>query len=183
MAHNLNSSLLSVNDRYSTILRALHWLVLLAVVVAVASILTEDIFPKGSAGRIFLRSTHYLAGVTVLILMTFRIFARSLSSAPTALPGAPWMQKSASAMHVFLYALMLAMPITGLGIVLLSGKPIDIYGLGFLSPFEANRALSRTIKEVHETGGTLVYIAVGMHAAAALWHQFILRDKIFNRVL
>jgi cytochrome b561 len=78
---------------------------------------------------------------------------------------------------------MLAMPIVGIASVLLSGKPIDIYGYVLVSPFEMNTGLSRSLKNIHETGATFVYILVGLHAAAALWHQFVLKDNIFKRVL
>lgn len=93
------------------------------------------------------------------------------------------MQLSAKFAHVALYGLMLAMPILGITSVMLGGKPIDIYGLVITSPFEMNRALSRSLKNIHEIGATFVYILVGVHAAAALWHQFILKDHIFKRIL
>jgi cytochrome b561 len=46
-----------------------------------------------------------------------------------------------------------------------------------------DRALSSALKEIHEIGATFVYILVGLHAAAALWHQFVLKDNIFKRIL
>jgi cytochrome b561 len=179
----LTSRSLASEQRYSGIIRSLHWLVLLAVVLAVLTIELQDIYAKGTPGRLFLRTTHYAAGFSVLILMTIRLFTRSVLSAPAPIHGAPWMQKSAQLTHLALYGLMIAMPLVGMALVLLAGKPIDLYGFVLVPPFAMNRDLSHTLKEIHETGATFVYILVGIHAAAALWHQFVLKDNIFKRIL
>ncbi len=182
MKNSINGSL-SSEQRYNAVLRVLHWLVFLAVVMAVVTIELHETYPKGTPGRLFFRTTHFVAGFSVLVLMTIRLLARSLVKAPAPVPGAPWMQKSAHLIHYALYALMLAMPIFGIASVLLAGIPVDIYGFVLVPPFEMDRALSLSLKNIHETGATFVYILVGLHAAAALWHQFVLKDNIFKRIL
>jgi cytochrome b561 len=174
---------LSSNARYATSLRVLHWLVFLAAALAILTIELQDLYAKGTPGRLFMRTTHYAAGFSVLVLMTVRLLTRFSVDAPAPVPGAPWSQISARLAHLALYGLMLAMPIVGIASVLLAGKPIDIYGYVLVSPFEMNTILSRSLKNIHETGATFVYILVGLHAAAALWHQFVLKDNIFKRVL
>ena len=42
--------------------------------------------------------------------------------------------------------------------------------------------LGRSIKEIHEAGANLVFAAVGLHAVAALWHQFIVKDGLLLRM-
>ena len=42
--------------------------------------------------------------------------------------------------------------------------------------------LGRNLKQIHEFGANLVFIAVGLHAAAALWHQFVLKDGLMQRM-
>ncbi len=182
MKNSMNSSLAS-DQRYNAVLRTLHWLVLLAVVLAVLTIELQDIYAKGTPGRLFLRTSHYAAGFSVLVLMTLRLLTRGLSHAPAPVPGARWMQTSARLTHLALYGLMIAMPILGIASVLLAGKPVDLYGFVLVPPFGADAVLSRSLKNIHETGATFVYILVGLHAAAALWHQFVLKDNIFRRVL
>lgn len=173
----------SHDERYNGALRVLHWLVFLAVVLAILTIELQDIYAKGTPGRLFMRTTHYVAGFSVLVLMTIRIFTRVVVSTPAPVPGAAWIQISARLAHLALYGLILAMPLVGIAAVMLAGKPIDLYGFTLVSPFEMNSSLSRSLKNIHETGATLVYILVGLHAAAALWHQFVLKDNIFKRVL
>lgn len=129
-----------------------------------------------------LRSSHYLAGLLVLLMMTARFFIRVSTEAPNPVAGAPWIQTGAHLAHIGLYGLMLAMPLVGLGSVLFSGKPLIIYDFSMISPFEPDLTLSRALKEIHETGSTFAYIAIGLHAAATLWHQFVLKDNILKRM-
>ena len=77
MKNSMNSSLAS-DQRYNAVLRTLHWLVLLAVVLAVLTIQLQDIYAKGTPGRLFLRASHYAAGFSVLVLMTLRLLTRAL---------------------------------------------------------------------------------------------------------
>jgi cytochrome b561 len=37
--------------------------------------------------------------------------------------------------------------------------------------------------EMHEVFGNLLLVAIGLHVAAALWHQFALRDGTLSRML
>ncbi len=39
------------------------------------------------------------------------------------------------------------------------------------------------VKEIHETGGTVSYLFIGMHAAAALFHHYFVRDNTLLRML
>ena len=180
---NSASGTLSSDQRYNGLIRVLHWLVLLAVVLAILTMEFEDIYAKGTPGRLFIRSTHYAAGFSVLVLMTIRLLARSVLSAPSPVPGTPWMQKIAHLTHLALYGLIIAMPIFGIASVLLAGRPIDLYDFIMVSPFAMDRGLSSFFKDLHEIGATFIYILVGLHAAAALWHQFVLKDNIFKRIL
>jgi cytochrome b561 len=39
------------------------------------------------------------------------------------------------------------------------------------------------LEDVHEALATAAYWLVGLHAAAALWHHFVLRDATLRRML
>lgn len=38
-------------------------------------------------------------------------------------------------------------------------------------------------EEIHEAGGTVGYVLVGLHAAAALFHHYVMRDNTLRRML
>ena len=169
--------------KYSFTMRALHWLVALAVLIAVVAIEIMDFFPKGSAERATLFIVHQTAGLSVLALMVLRLLARVATQAPPPVPGTPLVQLAARLTHGALYVLMVGMPVLGLLALAWGGKPIQPFGLNLPLALTQDKTLAHWSKEIHESGATLVYIAVGLHAAAALWHEFILKDRLLRRML
>ncbi|TXD56807.1 cytochrome b [Ralstonia sp. TCR112] len=169
--------------KYSPTMRALHWLVALAVLIAVVAIEIMDFFPKGSAERATLFIVHQTAGLSVLALMVLRLLARVATQAPPPVPGTPLVQLAARLTHGALYVLMVGMPVLGLLALAWGGKPIQPFGLNLPLALTQDKTLAHWSKEIHESGATLVYIAVGLHAAAALWHEFILKDRLLRRML
>jgi cytochrome b561 len=169
--------------KYSFTMRALHWLVVLAVLIAVVAIEIMDFFPKGSAERATLFIVHQTAGLSVLALMVLRLLARVATQAPPPVPGTPLVQLAARLTHGALYVLMVGMPVLGLLALAWGGKPIQPFELNLPLALTQDKTLAHWSKEIHESGATLVYIAVGLHAAAALWHEFILKDRLLRRML
>jgi cytochrome b561 len=49
------------------------------------------------------------------------------------------------------------------------------------SPF--GMELGEWPEELHQGLGTAFYAVIGLHAAAALWHQFLRRDPVLRRML
>jgi cytochrome b561 len=64
-----------------------------------------------------------------------------------------------------------------------AGKPIPFFGLELPPLIGENKELAKTIKEVHETGGTVGYYLIGLHTAAALFHHYLVRDNTLRRML
>jgi hypothetical protein len=56
---------LTFQPRYSLAMRALHWLVFLGAVVAVAAVEFRDVFPKGSTERAAMMAIHESAGIDI----------------------------------------------------------------------------------------------------------------------
>ncbi|MBM3556088.1 MAG: cytochrome b, partial [Alphaproteobacteria bacterium] len=78
---------------------------------------------------------------------------------------------------------MIAVPLTGVGMVWAKGKTIAPFGLFVLHPpFAANRALAKRIEGLHEIlAWSLALLVVG-HVGVALWHHFVLRDGLLDRM-
>ena len=174
---------MSSEQKYSPVIRSLHWLVFLAALIAVVTIDIHDLFPKGSAMRDALFTIHQTAGLSVLPLMVLRLFARLGTEVPAAIPGPKLLERAARAMHLVLYVVMLGMPILGALALAWDGKAIQPFGLDWPVPLAPDKALADLAKEVHESGATLVYIFVGLHAVAALWHAVVLKDRLLRRMI
>ena len=50
-------------------------------------------------------------------------------------------------------------------------------------PFASDRALARSVKDVHEVTANALAIIAALHAAAALVHHWVLRDRTLLRML
>lgn len=175
--------MINPEPRYSLAMRALHWLVFLGALIAVAAIEVLDFFPKGSSARSTLFVIHQSAGLSVFVLMVLRLLARLSTHAPTPVPGPKLLQRTAGITHGILYLLMFAMPVLGVLALALGGKPVEVFGMTLPVFLTEHDALAHLAKDIHESGATFVYIFVGLHAAAALWHEFVMKDGVLRRML
>jgi cytochrome b561 len=174
----------NTTSRYGALSRGLHWLMLLLFVAVYASIELREVFEKGSEARDALKAWHFMLGMLVLVLVWPRIAARFSGPTPEISPKPPAMQEMASKLlHVALYAFMIVMPLLGWAVLSAGGKHIPFFGLELPPLMGADKALAKSLKEVHETIGDVGYFLIGVHAAAALYHHFIVHDNTLLRML
>ena len=171
--------------RYGTYVIALHWLMLVLLVAVYASMELRGLAPKGSELRANLKTLHFSLGLGVLALVMVRLGARwSAGAAPTiAPPVAAWSTLLARLMHFALYAFMVTMPILGWLVLSAAAKPVNLFGWPLPMLIGANEALSHSLKDVHEALATAGYVLIGLHAAAALLHHYVIHDNTLVRML
>jgi superoxide oxidase len=78
---------------------------------------------------------------------------------------------------------MLAMPLAGWTILSASGAVIPFFGLELPALVGQSKPLAAQIKELHETVGTIGYFLIGLHAAAALFHHYLIKDNTLLRMI
>lgn len=172
-------------NRYGSLSIGLHWLMLLLLIAVYAMINLHDLAPKGSELRAELKVWHFMLGLCVLALVLVRLVTRLRSgTAPGITPPIPRWQKSlAQTMHITLYVFMLCMPVLGWLAVSAKGDPIFFFGLQLPALIGHDKALYDSLKEIHKTIGTIGYYLIGLHAAAALIHHYVIRDNTLLRIL
>lgn len=169
--------------RYSSLSILLHWGMLLLITAVYACILLREYYPKGSDLREGLKMWHFMLGLSVLLLVIIRIIARLLTTKPPIYPEPPaWQMMLAKVIHLALYAFMLAMPIAGWLILSSADKTIPFFGLELFPLIAPDKALSEQIEELHETFGTVGYFLIGLHAFAALFHHYWVKDDTLRRM-
>ncbi len=157
-------------------------LVLIAAVYACMEL--RGYFPRGSALRNGLKTWHFMLGLSVLLLVIVRVVFRLTSVTPPIQPAPPrWQTILSKALHLTLYAFMLAMPILGWLTLSAEGKAIPFFFGQLPALVNASKAVASWAKELHETGGTVGYFLIGLHAAAALFHHYVVRDNTLRRML
>ncbi|MEO8125094.1 MAG: cytochrome b [Burkholderiales bacterium] len=175
----------NTTDRYGSLSIGMHWLMLLLLIGVYVAINLQDLAPKGSALRADLKTWHFVLGMSVLVLVAVRLATRLFSGpAPQIKPGpSVWPQRLAEGMHVALYVFMLGMPLLGWFAVSAKGNPITFYGLQLPLLIGQDKDLYKSLKDIHETIGTVGYYLIGLHAAAALFHHYVMRDTTLLRML
>jgi cytochrome b561 len=172
------------NPRYHVLSILLHWLMVVLLIAVYSSMTLHGLYEKGTAMRNGLKQAHFMLGLLVFALVWVRIGMRMLFPAPPIQPEpASWMHLAAKLGHLALYGLMIAMPIAGWLILSGEGKAIPFFGLELPALIEPNKALAKNIEEVHETIGELGYFLIGIHAVAALFHHYFLKDNTLRRML
>lgn len=140
-------------------------------------------FPKGSEIRDGMKALHFMLGLTVLFLVIGRIAIRVLTTMPPIQPAPPaWQSILAKATHLALYALMLGMPIAGWLVLSAEGEPIPFFGLELPPLVGLNEPLADLAGELHETFGKIGYFLIGLHAFAALFHHYVMKDNSLRRI-
>jgi cytochrome b561 len=171
-------------SRYGSLSIALHWVMLLLIAAVYACIELRGNFPKGGDIREGLKTWHFMLGLSVLVLVALRAATHFIGEEPGIRPDPPkWQSLFAKAVHVALYALMFAMPLLGWLTLSAQGKIVPFFGLQLPPLVGENKSIADWAKEVHETCGTIGYFLIGLHAAAALFHHYVVRDDTLRRML
>lgn len=168
--------------RYALASIILHWLMLVLIVGVYATIELREFWPRGSATREAFKTWHFMLGLSVFGLVWVRIAARLIWAAPPPGNGPAWRNGVAAATHLALYVLMIAMPVAGWLILSAEGETIPFFGFELPPLVSADDALAEQVEEFHELGGTIGYWLIGLHAAASLFHHYILKDRIMARM-
>lgn len=128
---------------------------------------------------------HISLGLVLLLLMSVRIFWRLINPQPVPLPTYTRSTRLLSgAMKYLLYIFIIAVISTGYLVTTAEGKPASMFGLvDFpiivqLGPDGVDRAGS-----LHELLAWGIVILALLHAAAALRHHFMIRDRTLVRMI
>jgi cytochrome b561 len=168
---------------YGRVAQGLHWVT--AILVLVAFLIGEGgpeqrVYSAERASRLML---HESLGLAVLIIVVIRLAWRLFDRAPDDPPMPGWMTRSAAATHWALYLLLLAVPLTAIIGAWSEGHALTTY-LGPIGPwFGWSHDFGARIAELHTWLGDAILWLAGFHAAAALLHHFVLKDRVLVSML
>lgn len=171
-------------DRWGAISQLLHWTTVVLIVAMAWIGLRMGGMPNGP-DKIATYALHKSIGLTILALVIVRICWRLYAGAPAPVAGTPrWQHAIASLTHLGIYALLLAMPISGWVVNSSAGFPLQWFGL-FNLPAIAGRdqALHEQAANMHEWLFWAMVVLVVAHAGAAFYHHLFQRDATLARML
>ena len=169
----------STPQRYGAVAIGIHWLTAVLIVGQFAGGVGASL--ADPQGKIAILRFHAPLGVAIGVLTVLRIvwwvvFDRK----PQDVVGSSRAQiVAAKAVHGLLYLTILALAVSGMTLMVLSGAGQVIFGDGARSlpdfttfgPFYGHAAMA-----------ILLLVLFAAHVAAALYHQFVRRDAILSRM-
>lgn len=172
--------------RYTGTAIALHWTMAALIVAGFAVGFTMVDLPF-SPKKLAAYSYHKWIGVTVFALACARLVWRLTHRAPPLPAALPrWQAAASGAVHLLLYALMFAIPLTGWLFSSAAGVPTVPFGVAALQLpdlIERNKETADLLRFVHRCLNYSLAALVGLHAAAALGHRLIDDHGILGRML
>ncbi|HYM02308.1 MAG TPA: cytochrome b [Stellaceae bacterium] len=169
---------------YDAVHKLFHWLVfvLVAVQFTIGWRMPEihrDTKPDGAI------AWHLAVGATILAVAALRLAWRLYRPVPLLRDGVPpWEQRIAAWTHGLLYVLLFAMLLLGWANASARGYPAPVLGLIPLPGIapEGSR-LGMRAGDLHALLSWALLGLIGLHVAAALYHRFIRRDRVMQRML
>ena len=166
-------------SRYQPALVALHWLLALMIIgLLCLGFFVLANMPNSDPKKLDILVWHMSGGMFVFVLMIVRVIIRRWSARPAiAATGSPRLDRLASIAHSGFYVIVFLMIATGWttgwlisGVFQPNGEPLpDSFAV--FPTFQAHAALA-----------TLLAVLIAAHIAAALYHQFVLKDGLFRRM-
>lgn len=158
---------MKVSSGYSGLQILLHWGILLLIAVnwliSDGMAIAFDAHTGGTAYAFYPANIHIYVGLAILALVILRLIIRVMHGAPAeSLSGGSLLATAGRLGHLALYALLIIVP--GLGAVAWYLRIDPAGGLHVLTM-------------------NIMLILIGVHAAAALFHQYVLKDGLLKRMM
>ncbi len=168
---------------YNPGLRFLHWLMAALIFVALPLGVWASLMPRGET-RAEILVIHKSIGMTVLCLVALRIVWRLIVGAPAyAEPLGRLTHAAARSAHIALYALMIAMPVSGYVLSAAGVAKISWFGLfSFPLLLPKNEALRLAGSWAHFVFAWMIAFVLAAHLGAVVWHAAIKRDSVLTRM-
>jgi cytochrome b561 len=167
-------------DRFSNLQRILHWLMAIMVLTMlfIGVAMVSTLKPR----FLTLIAIHKPLGIAILVLAVIRLGVRWRLGVPPLPADLPRVQALAAKLsHLVLYALMIAMPLVGWGMLSAGGYPVVLIGSFHLPQIlPHDDQLHAILRATHTLLAYTLFAVILLHVGAALFHASIRRDGVFR---
>jgi cytochrome b561 len=172
----------ATRTRYDKVSIALHWTTAALVLLNFASAELWGLFARPT--HRLLVTMHMSLGIILSVVVVVRIVWRLLPGHQVEPATQGWDERLSKAVQFLLYLLLVVQSVLGYIVRWSEGEAMSFFGLLIPAPFAPmSRATHHQLMGWHDkVGWAIVVIAVG-HGAAALYHHFVLRDRVLVRML
>lgn len=168
--------------RYDDFAITLHWLTVVLVLAQFALSQTWGFFPRPT--RHLMIVTHMSFGITLGAVVLLRIIWRETPGHRVRPAVVGWVELASRAVHWLLYLLLVTEAVLGFTLRWSGNEAMSFFGLQIPPPFAPfSKPAHEAVGIAHNyVGWTIILLAAG-HAAAALYHHFVLHDTVLLRML
>jgi len=173
----------NTSNTYGSISRLFHWIIgIMIIIMLCVGFYMTDLAPSDQKWEIY--GMHKATGVILLVLVILRMSWRLINIIPDLPNTMPTLHSVGYKLGVKLqYLFMFLMPSSGILMSLFAGKDIPIYGIFTIKAFEANKDLSTVCHTIHEYSSIALACAIGLHVSMALYHHFVVKDRLLMRMI
>jgi cytochrome b561 len=168
---------------YSFASRSFHWLTALLVLAAyILSIGGPEarVFADGNKGLLTL---HESLGLAIFVTTLLRLAHRRWARPPDRVSMPVWIHQAALATRLLLYFLLVFLPLGHRRQLDRRALAKLLFGrLNCIALGDISGAWTVNI-ELHKLAGDAIMWLAGVHATAALFHHFILKDNVLRSML
>lgn len=169
--------------RYSHGAATFHWLTVVLVLAQIYVGFRFGDLPRGSAARTDLFTIHKTLGAAILIITLLRLGYRLINPPPPYPTDMPrWDRFIAAWSHRLVYALLIALPLTGLIAVSERAKSGWVDLLWGLQLPALPIGDGEMFGDVHQILVYTTIVLLVLHLSAAIYHHFIVRDAASGRM-
>jgi len=161
----------------------LHWVSVVLVLAMFASAWLHALAEaRQSDFTPVLLQIHRSFGVTIWVVTALRLAWRLTNASLPSFPAhmTKLHRATVKLSEYGLYALLLGQPATGLLATVFSGRPFALFFWGISPLMPRHEMLRAAFLLSHEIGAWALAALVVSHAAAALFHHFVLRDDVLE---
>ena len=168
-------------QRYPASLRLLHWTVALLVLATwplgiVIKFIRDDV-------KLSFYLIHESLGFLLLWIMLARVIVRLTSRVPDAV-STGLSAFAAEAVHRFLYAFLVIMPVSGFLATNAHGFPLTWFGfIPIWSPIGKDPSAAPWLSTIHTWSAWILLAFIALHLAGVLFHHVVRRDNTLFRML
>jgi cytochrome b561 len=172
------------NADYTNMAKSLHWLILALLIVQYTLAWTMPHLRRNTQPDTLI-ILHFSIGMVILAVAVVRLAWRLIQGEPESEDGLPpWQVQSGRITHWLLYVLLFALPILGWINASWRGLPVTLFGWEFPKLIAGHAPGWGWTGDVHSLLANYALLGlVGLHVAAALYHYFVRRDRVLQRML
>ncbi len=187
----------NTSQNYGSIAKWLHWVTAVLFLASYCTVYYRHWFTEEKTPENWIAlQLHLSVGVSIAVIVILRIIWRVLNRVPDLEPGTSLEHTMAHIGHYSLYAIMIIMPVTG---YIGTGVNTEFFMWFDIPKFESTQVFTMIVSDglgisfkefekpvdfIHKDimGVWVVWMLIAGHAAAALYHQFVKKDRTLRKM-